>query len=89
MKLSALFQSNFITISLIIVSLLCLYPGLTEPIMSLRIAVTLPIIGDMEFYNKTQSIWSSILSLYESDYTFVAFLIFLLSIAVPFLSCLP
>jgi len=37
MKLSMLFRSNFITIRLIIVSLVCLYPSLTEPIMSLRV----------------------------------------------------
>lgn len=71
------------TIILVIASLLCLYPGLTEPIMTLKAGAKLPIVGDVEFYNKTQSIWSGIRSLYDSGYGFVAFLIFLFSVVVP------
>ena len=83
MKSPYFFQSNSITIILIIASLLCLYLGLTEPIMSLKAGANLPIVGDVEFYNKTQSIWNGIMTLYETGYSFVGFLIFLFSVAVP------
>jgi len=70
-------------IVLIVASLVCLYPGLTEPIMSLKAGAELPLLGYMELYQRTQSIWSGIVTLYESGYWLVAFLIFLFSVIVP------
>lgn len=78
-----LLRSKLVSIVLIIISLACLYPGLTLPMMSLEIATSLPLVGDIELYNQTQSIWSGIVSLYQKDYFLVSFLIFLFSVAVP------
>ena len=51
--------------------------------MSLKIATSFPLVGEVELYNQSQSIWSSIVTLFNKDYKFVAFLIFLFSIAIP------
>ncbi len=83
MKWLELLRSKTAVIVLISISLLCLYPGLTAPMMSLEIATSLPLVGEIELYNQTQSIWSGIVSLYEKDYFFVSFLIFLFSVAIP------
>ena len=76
-------RSKVVVVFLILVSIGCLYPGLTLPMMSLQIVASLPLVGDIELYNQTQSIWSGIVELFNKDYVFVAFLIFLFSIAVP------
>jgi len=85
MSILSVFRSNWVVVSLIILSLLCLYPGLTQPIMSLRASAVIPLLGEIELYHQTQSIWSGIQSLNDSGYWFVAFLIFLFSIFVPVL----
>ena len=74
---------NIAALILIIASLVVLYPGLTQPMLNLTIAAKLPFVGEMEFYNKTQSIMESVQSLIDSDNTLVAVLIFLFSVAVP------
>lgn len=79
----SLFRSKPIVIVLVLASVACLYPGLTLPMMSLEIVATLPLIGEVELYNQTQSIWSGIASLFNKGYVLVAFLIFLFSIAIP------
>ena len=70
-------------IMLMLASLVCLYPGLTLPMMTLKISTSLPLVGEIELYDQSQSIWSSITTLFDKGYPFVAFLIFLFSIAVP------
>ena len=82
-QLLSFLRSKPFVISLILVSLACLYPGLSQPMMSLKIATNFPLIGEVELYNQTQSILSSIMVLFDEGYEFVAFLIFLFSIAVP------
>lgn len=81
----SIFHSTAFVVILIIASLVCLYPGLTLPIMNIEAGAELPMFGYLELYNKTQSIWSGIVSLYESGYWFVAFLIFLFSVVIPVL----
>lgn len=83
MKITNVYPSNIITVVLIVLSLLCLYPGLTQPIMTLEAGAELPFVGYVELYNKTQSIWTSITSLYQSGYVLVSVLIFLFSVAIP------
>ncbi len=83
-----LLRSKPTAVVLIAISLLCLYPGLTSPMMSLEVATSLPIVGEIEIYNQTQSIWSGIVSLYNKGYLFVSFLIFLFSVAIPLIKLL-
>lgn len=74
---------NILAISLLIASLLCLYPGVTKPMMSLSVGANLPLIGKMELYNQTQSIYQAIETLFKSGNDLVGFLILLFSIIVP------
>jgi len=74
---------NKISFALIIISLLCLYPGLTSPILSLEIGAEIPLIGKFTFYERTQNIVEAIQSLFREDNHFVASLILFFSIVVP------
>lgn len=75
---------NWIAFGLIIVSLICLYPGLTEPILQIKVGMkNVPILGTIEIHNVTQSIVQTIQELWQNDNRFVAFLILLFSIVVP------
>lgn len=74
---------NIMGLVLLIVSLICLYPGITLPLLQLQANATFPIIGTVELYNETQSIIESVRSLWESNNRLVAFLILLFSIVVP------
>ena len=76
---------NWIAIALILVSLVCLYPGLLRPIMSVRVAVQLPLLGEVVLQERTQSIVQTVEYLYKSGNALVAFLILLFSIVVPVL----
>ena len=76
---------NIIALVLIIISLICLYPGLTSPIMSIKVGATLPIVGELVLHDSVQSIISTIETLFESKNTLVAFLILLFSVIVPIL----
>ncbi len=81
-------QRNIIALALMILSLVMLYPGLTQPMMNLTIEASLPLIGRMEFYNQTQSIMQSIQSLFDSGNQTVAVLILLFSVIVPLLKAI-
>lgn len=70
-------------LAFIIISLACLYPGLTKALLSINVAATLPLLGKVDLYNQTQSIEASIRSLIESGNHLVAFLIFFFSVLVP------
>jgi len=76
---------NIIAFVLIIASLLCLYPGLTEPMLSIRIAAKIPLIGDFELFERTQSVIEAIRSLYDFDNNLVATLILIFSVVIPVL----
>jgi len=56
--------------------------------MHLSVSAELPLIGQLELYDKTQSILQTIKSLFASDNNLVAWLILLFSIVVPILKVL-
>lgn len=76
-------KRNALGVALLLASVILLYPGLTQPMMNLTIQAALPLLGKVEFYNKTQSILQSIQSLWDSRNTLVAVLILLFSVVVP------
>ena len=74
---------NIIAVILLIISLICLVPGLTQPILSLKIGAALPLVGTLTLHESTQSILKTIQTLNENNNALVAFLILLFSIIVP------
>lgn len=79
---------NTIALLLIAVSLACLVPGITQPLLQIKVSAQIPIIGSLQFYDETQSIVASIRALLDSGNTLVGILIFLFSIAVPVMKAL-
>ncbi|MGB5326432.1 MAG: paraquat-inducible protein A [Pseudomonadales bacterium] len=79
---------NTIALMLIAISLALLVPGVTQPLLQVKVSAQLPIIGSLQFYDETQSIVASIRALLDSGNTLVGFLIFLFSIAVPVIKAL-
>lgn len=77
-------KRNIAALILTILSLCLLYPGLTEPILQVVISAELPIIGKTTFYEQTQSILETVDTLYNTNNKFVAILIFLFSVIIPF-----
>ncbi|WP_422004244.1 paraquat-inducible protein A [Roseivirga pacifica] len=76
-------KRNIVGLILIIISLICLYPGLTLPILNIHIGASVPMLGEFELYDRTQSVISGIKLLYEFDNTLVATLILIFSVLVP------
>lgn len=76
---------NIIAIIFILISLACLYPGLTYPMLNIYVGVQLPLLGELQLYDETQSIVNSIKSLFDSGNALVAWLILLFSVIVPIL----
>lgn len=76
---------NIVAFILIIASLICLYPGLTKAILSIKIGAQLPLVGTLTLHESTQSILNTIDTLYKNDNTLVAGLILLFSVLVPVL----
>jgi len=76
-------KRNIIALILIIVSLICLYPGLTKPIMSLKVSTEIPLLGNVVLQETTQSVVSTIRTLWEQNNKLVSILILLFSIVVP------
>ncbi len=74
---------NIVALLLIIISLGCLYPGLTFPILSIYIGAKIPIIGEVGLHDSTQSIMKTIQTLWDNDNNLVANLILLFSVLVP------
>lgn len=81
-------KRNILALILILVSLGLLYPGLTNDILTLDIGAKIPLLGNFELYNESQSILKTIKALHENDSTFVAVLILLFSVIVPVLKAL-
>ncbi|MCB9233048.1 MAG: paraquat-inducible protein A [Bacteroidia bacterium] len=73
---------NWISLALTVLSLAFLYPGLTTPVLTLDISLDL-LFTRSTVMHETQSVVSSIESLFENKNGFVAFLILLFSIVVP------
>lgn len=74
---------NITALVLIIASFVCLYPGLTEPILSLSIGAQLPLVGTLELHESTQSILKTVETLHKNNNSLVAFLILFFSVIVP------
>jgi len=79
---------NIIALFLIIASLICLYPGLVKPILSINIGVDIPILGNVELHNTKQSIIGTIKTLHNNSNTLVAGLILLFSVIVPLIKAI-
>lgn len=75
---------NKVAVGLTLVSLGLLIPGLSQP--ALTIVASIPIFNKpTEIFRQTQNIVQAVRSLYESDNLFVAGLVLLFSIIVPFI----
>jgi uncharacterized paraquat-inducible protein A len=74
---------NVIALILVLLSFVFLIPGLSWPLITIRASFT--FMGNtMEVFNQTRSILQSIKDLHESNNDFVAALILLFSVVVPF-----
>ncbi len=73
---------NWIALGLTVVSLGLLWPGLTEPVLTITASIKLLGVS-REVFRQTQSIWQSVNNLHDSGNTFVAALILFFSITVP------
>ena len=76
---------NVCALILIIASLACLYPGLMFDMMTLKVGAELPLIGNVELYEATNSIVQTIQTLFTKKNYLVAWLILLFSAVVPVL----
>lgn len=75
---------NTAALILTVISLGLLWPGLTDPVLT--ITASMKIIGPpKEVFRQTQSIFESMKNLYNSGNVFVAGLILFFSITVPFI----
>ena len=76
-------KRNIIAFILVLVSFAILIPGLTWPLITINASVT--FLGrNVELFNQTRSIIQTIRTLHESGNDFVAGLILLFSVLVPF-----
>lgn len=74
---------NIVAVVLLVVSFVVLIPGLIEPLLTIEASATL--MGQtIEVFSDTRSILQTVESLHESGNTFVAGLILLFSVIVPF-----
>lgn len=69
---------------LAIASYIVLWPGVTEPIMTIKASVNMFGLK-AELFNETRSIWETVTSLQEQGYALVAFLIVTFSVVIPVL----
>ena len=75
---------NVVALALTVVSLVLLLPGLLQPMLTITASVTM-MGTTREIFRETQSILQAVRSLHESGNSFVAGLILLFSVIVPFL----
>lgn len=73
---------NIAAVVLTVISLVLLWPGLTDPVLSITASVNL-LGKSREIFRQTQSIVESVRNLHNSGNDFVAGLILLFSITVP------
>jgi uncharacterized paraquat-inducible protein A len=74
---------NRLAFLLIIVSLVLLYFGLILPVFTLRVSITLPLVGETVLHNQTQSVLESVEFLWNNNNRLVGFLILFFSVMVP------
>jgi uncharacterized paraquat-inducible protein A len=78
----AMSKRNLLAAALTVVSLALLWPGLVEPVLTIR--ATIELFGtERELTNETRSVIGAIRSLHGSGNDFVAGLILLFSVLVP------
>lgn len=75
---------NRIAFVLTVISLLLLVPGLRQPMMTITASIEL-MGAKREIFRQTQSILQAVRSLYTSGNLFVAALVLLFSVLIPFL----
>jgi len=75
---------NKISVGLTLVSMALLVPGLSEPALTITASLTI-FNKSQEIFRQTQNIVQAVRSLYESGNLFVAGLVLLFSIVVPFI----
>jgi uncharacterized paraquat-inducible protein A len=68
---------------LILLSLVLLYFGLVLPVFTLKVAISLPLIGETVLHDQTQSVLESVEFLWNNDNRLVSFLILFFSVMVP------
>ncbi len=73
---------NTIALALVVVSFVLLYPGLTQPLITISASFTL-LGRTMELFTETRSILTTIEGLHESGDDFVAGLILVFGVVVP------
>jgi len=76
---------NLCALVLILASLVCLYPGLMFAMLTIKVGTVLPLVGNLELYEATQSIIQTIDNLFFNKNYLVAWLILLFSVVVPIL----
>jgi len=74
---------NISAFVLLLASLGCLYPGLMFAMLTIKVGTVLPLLGNLELYEATQSIIQTIDSLFVNQNYLVAWLILLFSVVVP------
>jgi paraquat-inducible protein A len=80
-------RRNQIASLLTLVSLGCLIPGLTKPVLTISASISL-LGNTREIFRETQSILESVRNLNDSGNTIVAVLILLFSILIPFIKAI-
>jgi paraquat-inducible protein A len=82
--MSAMSKRNMLALFLTVVSLILLGPGLTKPALTIKASMT--FLGqERELTNETRSVVGAAKKLYETGNKFVAGLILLFSILIPFI----
>jgi len=81
-------KRNICALILILASLACLYPGLMFAMLTIKVGTVLPIVGQLELYEATQSIIQTIKNLFVNDNNLVAWLILIFSVVIPVLKAL-
>lgn len=76
-------KRNICALILILASLACLYPGLMSAMLTIKVGKVVPILGQLDLYEATQSIIQTIDNLFEDQNYLVAWLILLFSVVVP------
>jgi len=79
---------NIIALVLIIISLICLYPGLLYPMLTIKVAADLPLVGTLTLHETTQSILNTVQTLHKNNNSLVAGLILLFSVLVPIIKAI-
>ncbi|MBX2838847.1 MAG: paraquat-inducible protein A [Gammaproteobacteria bacterium] len=74
---------SILALVLILASLACLYPGLFQDMLTIRVGKEVPFLGYLDLYEATQSIMQTIETLFVDQNYLVAWLILIFSVVVP------